>query len=221
MFPFSFYAEIGGGLYKGGYFPASSDTGSGNGASSAYLRFGGEYGSSHSWLAGVSWLHSKNNAARETDGIEFEGKSDLFGFSVRHAYSPGGNSRRKELSIQGEYLFRSEKGYYDIEHGGPNAFDSKSSGWYAQAAYKFLPGWKAGYRYAKMNPDNVPATLEDTPLDAKKHNPEMHTAMLQWENSEFSRIRIQYSHDRSGFRKDDRFTMEYTASFGAHGAHGF
>ncbi|MBQ9272075.1 MAG: carbohydrate porin [Alphaproteobacteria bacterium] len=36
-----FYAEIGGGLYKGGYFPASSE-GSGDGAANAYVKIGGD-----------------------------------------------------------------------------------------------------------------------------------------------------------------------------------
>ncbi|MCR4821017.1 MAG: OprO/OprP family phosphate-selective porin [Elusimicrobiales bacterium] len=221
VLPFSFYVETGGGLYNGTHFPASAEADRGNGASTAYLRFGGDIGTSNSWLAGASWLHSKNNAARETDGIEFTGKSDLYGFFLKHTYSPGGNSRHSEFSVQGEYLIRNEKGFYDIEGGGPNKFDNKSSGWYAQAVYKFLPRWKAGYRYSRMKPEKVPAALADTPLDAKDHRPEIHTAMIQWDNSEFSRIRFQYSHDRADFERDDRFTVEYTVTFGAHGAHSF
>jgi hypothetical protein len=42
-----------------------------------------------------------------------------------------------------------------------------------------------------------------------------------WSNSEFSRLRFQYEHDRSGALDDDQFALQYIFSIGAHGAHNF
>jgi hypothetical protein len=46
--------------------------------------------------------------------------------------------------------------------------------------------------------------------------------MVDWNNSEFSRLRLQYARDRSmpGVT-DNQITFQYIMSLGAHGAHKF
>jgi len=220
VLPTDFYAEIGGGLYKGGYFPASSE-GSGDGAANAYVKFGGDITDNQAWLAGFSYLYAKSNEGRETDDIVFKGKDNLYGLSLKYTFAPTGNNKESELALQGEYLFRDEKGKYNIEDAGFEQYNSNSSGWYLQGTYKFMTNWKVGYRYAQMRPDNVPDALKDTPLDAKGHKPEMHSVMAEWDNSEFSRIRLQYNYDKASKKDDNQIVLEYTMSFGAHGAHSF
>ena len=220
VLPTDFYAEIGGGLYKGGYFPASSES-SGDGAANAYIKFGGDITDNQAWLGGLSYLYAKSNKGRESDDIEFKGKDHLYGLSLRYTYAPSGNNKESEFALQGEYLFRNEKGQYDVENAGFVPYNNNSSGWYVQGSYKFLTNWKIGYRYAFMHPDEVPAGLADTQLDAEGHKPRMHSLMLQWDNSEFSRIRLQYNYDKSNAKDDNQIIFEYTMSFGAHGAHSF
>ena len=45
--------------------------------------------------------------------------------------------------------------------------------------------------------------------------------MLDYSNSEFSRVRLQYNKDDSGPETDDQWYVEYLMSLGAHGAHKF
>jgi hypothetical protein len=45
--------------------------------------------------------------------------------------------------------------------------------------------------------------------------------MFDWSNSEFSRIRLQYSQDKSSTDSADLWLLQYIAAFGAHGAHSF
>ena len=172
-------------------------------------------------MGGLSYLYTKSNKGRKSDDIVFEGKDNLYGVSLKYTYAPTGNNKESEIALQGEYLFRDEKGQYDVENAGFVPYDSNSSGWYAQGSYKFLTNWKVGYRYAQMRPDDVPNGLKDTVLDAKDHKPEMHSVMAEWDNSEFSRIRMQYNYDKSTIKDDNQIILEYTMSFGAHGAHSF
>jgi hypothetical protein len=44
--------------------------------------------------------------------------------------------------------------------------------------------------------------------------------MLDWTNSEFSRIRLQYNRaELARGQDDDQFMLQYIMSIGAHGAH--
>ena len=220
VLPTDFYTEVGGGLYRGGYFPAAAES-SGDGSANAYVKVGGDITENQAWVGGFSYLYSKSNKGRESDDIVFKGKDNLYGLSLKYTYAPTGNNKESELSLQGEYLLRDEKGKYNVEDTDFVQYNNNSAGWYAQASYKFLTNWKTGYRYSQMRSDNVPEDLKDTPLDADGYKPEIHSVMLQWDNSEFSRIRLQYNYDKSNRKDDNQIILEYTMSFGAHGAHSF
>ena len=221
VLPTDFYAEIGGGAYRGGFFPAAYE-GSGIGAANGYLRFGGDITDNQSWLAGVSYLYAKSkDAERQTDALTFDGKDHLYAASLKYSYAPNGNNKQSEFVLSGEYMFRNEKGEYDDGNGSAGDFDSKTSGWYAQSTFKFLTNWKIGYRYAQMKPKKTSAALNNTVLNAEHHKPEMHSIMAEWDNSEFSRIRLQYNRDKTGFKNDNQIIVQYTMSFGAHGAHSY
>ena len=45
--------------------------------------------------------------------------------------------------------------------------------------------------------------------------------MVDFKNSEFSTIRLQYSHDQSNPVSDNQFIVQYIMAMGAHGAHTF
>ena len=46
--------------------------------------------------------------------------------------------------------------------------------------------------------------------------------MLDWNPSEFSRLRLQYAHDRARpGSADNQWFLQYQMSLGAHGAHGY
>ena len=91
--------------------------------------------------------------------------------------------------------------------------DAMSRGWYTQAVYKFLPSWRVGARYARLHPSS------GAELD---HDPYTVSAMADWTNSEFGRIRLQYNRESlSDHEDDDQIILQYIMSLGAHAAHTF
>jgi hypothetical protein len=52
-------------------------------------------------------------------------------------------------------------------------------------------------------------------------DPRRYSLMVDWSNSEFSRLRLQYNYDSAGEDADNQFGLQYIFSIGAHGAHSF
>ena len=183
--------------------------------------------------------HEEHDHAEYFSEGSFAGDTRLFGVDFRYTYAPTGNARDRELILQGEYFRRSEAGVYTLEgeqhcetegHDGnlptleehehhcemepeSERLNGDASGWYAQAVYKFMPRWRAGVRYARLTaPDD--AELEDDDLSTV-------SAMLDWTNSEFGRVRFQYNRESFGDVRDDQFILQYVMSLGAHAAHAF
>lgn len=220
VLPTDFYTEIGGGIYQGNYFPAGSNDNATFGAGNAYLRFGGDITDNQSWLFGLSYLYTKSSGdGRETDDLFFVGTDNLYGASLKYTWTPTGNNRHSELTLQGEYLFRNENGKYKPGDDEPVADDNNSSGWYVQSTYKFEQNWKIGYRYSRMETNKVPYLLENTVLNTDRHYLDTHSVMAEWNNSEFSRIRLQYNYDRISEKDNHGVVLQYTITFGAHPAH--
>ncbi len=180
--------------------------------------------------------HEEHDHAEYFSEGSFAGDTRLFGVDFRYTYAPTGNARDRELILQGEYFRRSEAGVYTLEEehcedpsddpvNNPHdhevcemeaeseRLNGDASGWYAQAVYKFMPRWRAGVRYARLTaPDD--AELEDDDLSTV-------SAMLDWTNSEFGRVRFQYNRESFGDVRDDQFILQYVMSLGAHAAHAF
>ena len=164
VLPTDFYSEIGGGIYKGGHFPAqyknSSDV-----SFNSFIKFGNDISISQEWMGGVSYLHANSNGNRETQDISFNGKDNLYNAFLKYTYSPNGNNKEKELALIGEYIFRDENGDYQVEELDSTKFNNNSHGFYIQGTYKFLTNYKIGYQYAMLSNDDIPHRLQDTPLD--------------------------------------------------------
>jgi hypothetical protein len=112
-----------------------------------------------------------------------------------------------------------------------DVFRSRQSGWYLQGVYQFIPHWRFGYRYDRLNFGTVEngivasglgPTAADFPLLMTEHKPTRHTVMLDWSPTEFSRLRLQLASDKSRFGvTDHQALLQYIFSLGAHGAHRF
>ena len=238
VLPTEIYTEIGGGLFRGDDFPFGGAEGADMGAWSAFARIGGDIGTNASWRLGGYALsgeakegHSAHHEEEEDphgdeedshgneEAVEFIGDIDLYGADLRFSWAPTGNPREKELLLQGEYFWRDEDGTYDVGSGGVDV-DDNTSGWYVQGVYKFLQQWRVGARYSRLEAPDVPEGLAGSVLDGGGHDPVATAIMLDWTNSEFSRIRLQYNHEElSEGQDDDQFILQYTMSLGAHGAH--
>ncbi len=165
-----------------------------------------------------------------SDG-SFTGDSSLYAIDFRYTWAPTGNARERELILQSEYFWRDESGEYVLQEEHEECTDptdsstcelhledvteslsADSRGWYAQAVYKFLPDWRIGTRYSRLS----------TPNDAElSHDPYSLSAMVDWTNSEFGRIRFQYNRESFNGEDDDQFILQYIMSLGAHAAHSF
>ena len=217
-----FYSEIGGGLFRGDDFPFGGAEGGGAGAWSAFARVGGDLGDNQSWRLGGYLMSGDVPGGRVSneDELTFMGDVDLYLADVRYTWAPTGNARQQEVIFQSEYFWRNEDGSYEEGGGGAEGFDDSSSGWYAQAVYKFAPQWRVGLRTSQLQAAGVPAGLVGSGLDSSGHDPKALSLMLDWTNSEFSRVRLQYNREElAQGQDDDQIMLQYIMSLGAHGAH--
>jgi hypothetical protein len=107
------------------------------------------------------------------------------------------------ISWQSEYLYRDKN-------------KQKQAGLYSQLRYNMDSSWEFGGRY-----DALIKNLDNQPDDLKKYS-----AIVSYRPFEFSKIRLQYSKDRSksfvGKRQDeDMIALDFLVEIGAHGAHAF
>jgi hypothetical protein len=224
VLPTGFYSEIGGGLFRGDDFPFGGADGKHVDAWSGFARVGGDIGAKQSWRAGAYVLAGESAEGRGSneDAVTFIGDTRLYAADIRYTWAPTGNPRQQEVTLQGEYFRRDEDGTYEDTDAGTGAvaFDDDASGWYVQGVYKFHPQWRAGIRYSQLDAPAVPAALVGSVLDSGGHDPEAYAVMVDWTNSEFSRLRLQYNREElSDGREDHQIILQYIMSIGAHGAH--
>ncbi|MGH8495913.1 MAG: hypothetical protein ACREVN_07230 [Gammaproteobacteria bacterium] len=226
------YIEVGAEIMRGDSFPAGGAANDGVGALSVFAHTGGDVGTAHSWRAGVSYL-STESEGRESDPVDglpltFTGDSDVAIADFVWKWAENGNPRQRNFIVQGEYLFRREDGAVRALSFDPLPYDGDQRGFYLQGVYQWRPRWRAGLRYDRLSADNnvrsdlvFPGfSLSDT-FDDDGRNPSRLTAMVDWSNSEFSRLRLQLAGDHSLDDSDTQLVLQYIMSLGAHGAHSF
>jgi len=222
--PTDFYLELSGEILRGDRYPAGGASRSGVGATTLAVTTGADIGFSNSWQLGLSWLGAEA-AERESGGEDepllFSGDSDLFIADFVWKWAPGGNAKQKNFKFQAEYLWRREDGVYTPPSGETGAWDLDQRGWYAQAVYQPFAQWRFGARIDRLGGDNPGPEWIGTALYPAGSDPSRYSLMVDWSNSEFSRLRFQYDHDRAGEKSDNRFGLQYVFSIGAHGAHTF
>ena len=188
-----------------------------------------------SWRAGGSWidLRAEDRAFEDVDELgeaqagAFTGTSRTWAIDAVFKWTPYGNVTRRQLKVQAEYMHRTEDGQlrFDAEGLGlTDAYRSEQSGWYVQGVYQFLPRWRAGLRYDALD-SGVPRiggvpSPENFPI-LRSADPERISIMVDWNPSEFSRLRAQYDWDdaRDAGDVDRQFRLQYIYGIGAHGAH--
>lgn len=224
--PTEFFLELGAELLRGQSFPAGGAAHRGQGAYTAFMRVGGDIGANHAWRLGVSHLNAdaENRATGdETTPDLFTGSSAMNGVDFIWKWAPDGNPKQTNFKFQTEYFTRDEDGMFvPASSGTPLAYSGKQKGWYAQAVYQFMPRWRVGLRTDRLKADAVNAALAGTVLDNQGHDPKRTSTMVDFSNSEFSRLRFQVNKDESRLnQKDTQWYLQYIMSLGAHGAHAF
>ena len=222
--PTDFYLELGAEVARGDRYPAGGAAHSGFGNYALHLRSGGDIGYSNSWQAGLSYLQAdadERESGSEDEPLLFSGQTDMFMAEFVWKWAPNGNNRQRNFIFQAEYMWRNEAGSYQLPSGNTLPYDNDQQGWYLQAVYQPFPRWRIGFRYDLLASDNPGPAYADTPLMSSASDPYRYSLMADWSNSEFSRLRLQYTRDQAGLDTDNQWGLQYIYSIGAHGAHTF
>ncbi len=220
--PTDMFLEFGGELFRGNNFPGANSS-HGKGAYSTFVHFGDDIGASSSWQGGLSYLRTEARgrdlgSSNDDNSEVFRGFSNLGIASLVYKWAPDGNPTERNLKLSGEYFYQRETGSFD---GTPA--DRDNDGWYLQGVYQFIPQWKAGLRYDRLAADeSINPGLAGTALDSRGGTPQRGSALLEYDTSEFGRIRLQYSRDDSMVGEPNNIVrLQYTVILGPHAAHGY
>jgi len=226
--PTDTFLEIGAELGRGANYPGTGRDKNGSGASALYAHLGGDAGSSNSWRGGVSLL-TTSPQGRQWDGASamvtnsFSGNSKLWIADAVWKWAPNGNPYYTNFKLQGEYLRRVEDGslVYDLNAAAvPGSYSATQSGWYLQGIYQFAPYWRVGLRTERLDSGSVDYGDNNSALTRPSFRPARQSLMVDYNPSEFSRIRLQFAQDKSTQDvTDNQIFLQYQMSLGAHGAH--
>jgi len=222
--PSDVFLEIGGEALRGEQYPASGAANSGFGSYSLFANIGGDMGTNSSWLAGISYLDStaiERPSGDEDDPFLFTGDSRLATAQAIWKWAPNGNWKDRNFILQAEYLQRREDGEYSGPGLSPAPYKVDQSGWYVQGIYQPVQRWRVGARVDTLTTDELGPAFDGTLLAAPLSDPRRYSFMADWTNSEFSRLRLQFTRDEAGPDDDNQLGLQYTHSIGAHGAHTF
>ena len=242
--PTETFFEIGTEFGRGRAFPASNRDKNGVGASNLFARLGGDIGASTAWRVGLSHLATtaQNRSYDDLDSSgtrvnnSFNGRSGLWALDGVLKWAPNGNGTDTNFKLQGEYFRRTEDGNLTYDTAAASLAGTRTgmlrsaqSGWYAQSVYQFMPMWRIGYRYDRLDSGTVKLGLVDSgvlsaadfPIFAR-NDATRNTLMFDFSPSEFSRMRLQFASDKSRLGvTDNQVFLQYIVSLGAHGAHKF
>ncbi len=203
----------------------------GGGAGAIFAHIGDDVGVNNNWRAGLSYLalSPQDRQSNDFDVLaaavvnSFTGNSKMWLADFVWKWAPSGNASNTSLKLQAEYIHRNEKGdlSYDVNNLANNSrYISSQDGFYVQAVYKFLPKWRTGLRYDQLDSGLVDYGLNASNLSNAHYQPQRLSWMVDYNPSDFSRIRLQFSQDKSRQEATDKQVfIQYQMSLGAHGAH--
>lgn len=219
--PTAVYTKLGLELMRGSSFPAGGSADGGMGVKVLFAQFSDDVGDSNSWQTGVSWLKADAVDRQSLSGATFTGSSNIAIAHFVWKWAPHGNWHERNFKFQSEFLYRTEDGLVDTGGASSGAYKGDQNGWYVQGAYQWMPQWSVGLRYGQASANNAVAGLSTaTPLTAGG-TPKRISAMVDFSNSEFSRLRLQYNRVDNGTQTDNEVFLQYIMAMGAHGAHQF
>ncbi len=241
--PLPVFVQLGAEIGRGKEFAGMGEVernSNGKNSEAFFAKVGSDIGVSNSWQLGGSYLRQRttNEGVPMFDYDDltglvnvFAGRQRVTGADFVYKWAPDGNPRYRNFRFVTEYYQRKLDGDFTFDTAGLALTDpanAKQSGWFAQGAYQFMPYWRVGLRYDRLSAGSVNLNANAANLAVPDFNPTRWTAMVDWNPSEFSRIRLQYARDRSrqdtgtGETISDNIVfLQYIYSLGAHGAHRF
>ena len=227
------FIEFGLELGRGRGFPGGDNSRNGAGMTALTAHTGGDVGASHNWRAGVSVLSTKADG-QELLGLgasaspvtsAFSGRTRVWVADAVWKWAPDGNATRTSVKLQGELLRSTRDGRLVVDPANAasaGAHRAVQSGWYLQGVYQFVPRWRLGLRTERLDSGTPDYGSNAGLFAATGYRPRKNTLMLDFNASEFSRVRLQWARDgaREG-AADTQIFLQYQMSLGAHGAHSY
>ena len=161
--------------------------------------------------------------------------SVLGGISGVTGKNPNGNTNvygadltvRAELGNYSSLVWQSEYLKRDMDNNMTSGLKKdKQAGVYSELIYNIDENWATGARYDRIVQNDVGDMSLYAPAGVNTNNLDRTTVMLQYKPFEFSRLRLEYTDDRSkiidGQRKNIQEVMlNLTIEAGSHGAHAY
>jgi len=178
-------------------------------------------------LTGVSMAegNSRLNHLDDENAQAYEGKNTLYGLDFTYKYYFTANHA---ITWQNEYLYREMDGTQYTQNASGQwqglSLEKAEAGYYTELIYQYDKNWRTGFRYSAINQNEVTVNGND------KSNPEdsyVASAMLEYNPTEFSRLRLQYNHNSSLYDEEgnknnnNEIILQFNYAIGAHGAHAF
>ena len=200
-----------------------ADASGGPHAFTVFAKTSMEIGDSGTILFGPSFAKGKANIPTVADNTTFTGDTDLLGFELVYKWKP---SRDRGFILQSEYLYRRQAG--DLRTG--DAADRASTiatltraqdGIYVQGLYQ-VGRWRLGARYDLLDIVKKDYVLSGSQQSLGKQ-PWRATGALEFNPSEFTRVRLQYSRGESARdgKVNNELYFQMQLGIGAHAAHSF
>ena len=177
-------------------------------------------------LTGLSYAEGKTriNHLKTDEPHAFAGRTKIYGFDLTAKYLI---DSYRYIALQGEYIYRDQKGTrYGYNPAGnliTPSLSKKQGGFYTQLVWRFDRRWRVGVRYDLINKNDVKRNgiKRDLP-----DNLYAYYGMIEFNPTEFSRIRLQVGQNRAYFLEGERkkvneVILQFNFAIGAHGAHPF
>jgi hypothetical protein len=183
-----------------------------------------------SLLYGLSYVHGtsradQNFSSSSGEGLAIDAATDIFSgdLTVKYILDP-----IRSISFQSEYMYRVMDGKFyghdSTQSVQINGLIKHQAGLYSQIVAKLDQRWKIGVRYDFLNLNDVTLGALDQRFPK---NLVRYSAMAEYNPTEFSRLRLQWSYDRSKYIQTithepySEVILQFNVSIGAHGAHSF
>ncbi|MBM4137576.1 MAG: hypothetical protein FJ241_12215 [Nitrospira sp.] len=192
---------------------------SGPHAYAGFAKMSLDFGEYNTILWGISVTGGETKTESIEHETEFSGDSVLYGAELTYKWKP---SKDRSLILQSEYLLRHQTGDFEyLEDSTVDSLKRTQDGLYLQGLYQ-IDRWRIGARY------DVLSIFKDTYKLAGEEedfgdNPYRLTGSLEFNPTEFSRLRLQYTYDKSAGngKENNELFLQLILGIGAHGAHSF
>jgi hypothetical protein len=195
-------------------------------AMTAFLKSSVDFGGSSTIYAGPYVITGQTRTDTVAADTSFRGNSTVYGFETVYKWKP---SRDRSLIVQGEYLKRDQSGsLYYPDSGDTSRLSRAQDGFYVQSLYQ-MGRWRVGARYDLL--DVLCDRYRLAGVQQGYQTPWRLTGALEFNPTEFSRLRLQYNYDRSGgdgpayggpsSRTNHEVYLQMILGIGAHAAHSF